>query len=273
MKSLFPHSGLVTTLLPIAVGIVGAGGVARAQQTDTPGTVSFEVGSVKASTTGAVGGTFEIAPERLSIRNADIGHVIMRAYSISERQFASVGKWLPILTGRYDIDAKAPHSVSRADMMRMLRSLLAERFQLAMHRETKEVSGYALVVDKDGPKLREHVGNGAECTYVLTQKGELREFQFRNCSMQSFAAEPLGPWVREIVADQTGLKANYDFEFLASWDLPANPMEGGSEARVFNPGAPSIFTAVKQQLGLRLQPQKINVEMLSIDHLERPSEN
>jgi uncharacterized protein (TIGR03435 family) len=273
MKRLFPHFGLVTTLLPIALSIVGAASVTRAQQIDTPGTVSFEVGSVKASTGRAAGGAFEITHERLSIRNMDIGHAIMRAYSISERQFASVGKWLPILAGRYDIDAKAAHSVSRADMMRMLQGLLAERFQLAVHRETKEVSGYALLVDKDGPKLREHVGNGAECTYVRAQKGELLELQFRNCSMQSFAAEPLGPWVREIVADQTGLKATYDFEFLAGWDLPANPMEGGSEARVFNPGAPSIFTAVKQQLGLRLQPQKLNVEMLSIDHVERPSEN
>jgi uncharacterized protein (TIGR03435 family) len=197
----------------------------------------------------------------------------MRAYNVAERQFTSVGSSLPILTGRYDIEAKAPHPATRAEMMRMLQALLVERFRLAMHREPKEVSGYVLLTDAGGAKLRESESGGPECKILQVMKGDFREFQFRNCTLQSFALEPLGPWLGEFVVDQSGMTGQYDFDFLFSRDQPANPREGRPEPSVFNPGAPSIPTALKQQLGLRLQAQKITVDLYSIDHVEKPSQN
>src|SRR5689334_11157043 len=89
---------------------------------ESPVPPRFEVASVKPNATREPG-SFEIAPERLSVHNSDLGHLIMRAYNIAERQFASVGSYLPILTGHYDIEAKAPAPAARTDMMRMLQTL------------------------------------------------------------------------------------------------------------------------------------------------------
>jgi uncharacterized protein (TIGR03435 family) len=76
-----------------------------------------------------------------------------------------------------------------------------------------------------------------------------------------------------IVVDKTGLKGSYDFELLHSREVAANPGENRPAPTVINPDAPSIFTAMKQQLGLRLQPEKLAVSFFSIDHMEKPSEN
>jgi uncharacterized protein (TIGR03435 family) len=264
---------LGTAFLPIWVALAAAPAI-HARQTDTAAAPSFEVASVKANQSNEPA-AFEITPQRLTFRNYQIGRVIMRAYNASERQFSAPAATplLAILTGKYDIDAKAPHPASRAEMMAMLRSLLADRFKLALRRETKEVSGYALVVDKAGPNLRDHSGDGPECTSQIAVKGEFREFRFQNCTVDLLTADLLTGVSGSIVADHTGLKGHYDFEFLASWELPGNPREDRPEPRVVNPGAPSIFAALKEQLGLRLVAGKITVEMLTIDHVEKPSAN
>ena len=75
------------------------------------------------------------------------------------------------------------------------------------------------------------------------------------------------------MADRTGLTGNYDLELIASLEVPANPAEGRPERRIINPDAPSIFVAVRQQLGLRLEARKIEVEMVTIDRVERAASN
>lgn len=97
--------------------------------------------------------------------------------------------------------------------------------------------------------------------------------EFRNCTLGRFALEWLGPWADAFVEDRTGLKENYDFEFLFSREEPANPRKGRQEPRVFNEGAPPVFAAVRHQLGLRLEARKLAVQMYTIDHVEKPSEN
>lgn len=237
-----------------------------------PAAVSFEVASVKTNA-GRESQVFEVTPRRLSIRNADLGHIIMRAYNLAERNFASVGSYLPLLLEHYDIDARAAHPAGRTEMMLMLQRLLADRFRLAMHTEVREMNGYVLLVDKDGPKLRQHAGNQADCSVGSSLKGQFREMEFRNCPVGRFVLEWLGPWAGSIVEDQTGLDGNYDFEFLFSREESANPREGRAEPRVFNDGAPSVFAAVRQQLGLRLESRKLAVAMYTIDHVEKPSAN
>jgi uncharacterized protein (TIGR03435 family) len=196
----------------------------------------------------------------------------MKAFNINnERQFSNPGNFLPILIERYDIDAKASHSVDRAELLQMLQGLLADRFRLAMRRETKEVSGYALVVDPKGNKLRPRAGDGVECE---VSRGKDDEIRFKNCAMDYLATFVLsGPIVDKFVADRTGLKGGYDFELLFSREMAANPGENRPAATVINPDAPSIFTAVREQLGLGLRAEKISVEFFSIDHVERPYRN
>jgi uncharacterized protein (TIGR03435 family) len=115
---------------------------------------AFEVASVKANKSESARHlSFEVSPQRLSAHNTFFGMLIMRAYGIDETQFP---KGSAPLLERYDVDAKTDHSVSRAEMMRMLQTLLADRFKLAFHWDTRDVDGYALVAAKGGPKLRKH---------------------------------------------------------------------------------------------------------------------
>jgi uncharacterized protein (TIGR03435 family) len=233
---------------------------------------SFEVASVKASQ-GDGRDLFEISPggDRLTIRNTFLGVILMKALNFDEPQFTMPTS--PLLRDRFDIEAKVDGSASRSEMMLMLQRLLTERFKLAFHRESKEVPGYALVPAKGGPKLRTASGqSGDECKH---RTGADMRLIFENCPMSDL----VGGYVlysmlgRRFVADETGLTGKYDFELAASWELPPNPREGSPAPRIVNPGAPSIFTALEQQLGLKLQAKRIAIDFVTIDHVERPSEN
>jgi uncharacterized protein (TIGR03435 family) len=157
--------------------------------------------------------------------------------------------------------------------MLMLQSLLADRFKLKFHRETKEVSGYALVLAKRQSNMRQHDGpSPPDCRHRMDSDGRLI---FENCPISDLVStnvlySMLG---RRFVADETGLTGAYDFELMASWELPANPGEGRQEPRVINAGAPSIFTALERQLGMKLEPRRIPVHFFTIEHIEKPSEN
>jgi uncharacterized protein (TIGR03435 family) len=259
-----------------AVHLISGGMVlATALEAQQPGKAvprNFEVASVKANGNEGVG-SFEISPagDRLSVRSTYLGVIIMRAYDIDETQFTHPTPLL--LRERFDVDAKADHPVSRTDLMLMLQSLLAERFKLEFQRETKQVSGYALVPAKGGPKLRRHDGEStSDCRHRMGSDGELI---FENCPLSDLVGtNVLYSMVgHRFVANETGLTGNYDFEFLASWELPANPGEGRQEPRVINADAPSIFTAIERQLGLKLEAKRIPVEFFTIKHIEKPTEN
>jgi uncharacterized protein (TIGR03435 family) len=167
------------------------------------------------------------------------------------------------------VDARAenPSTTTRDQLLLMLRELLAERFGLAVHRETKEVSGYMLVVAKNGPKLKEpqdkeHQRLGMKLGGPLTGA---------NASM-SMLASALSDRLGRPVLDKTQLAGNYDFTL--AWtpgDNEVGPrLPPGQSADLF---APSLFTALQEQLGLRLESQRVPIEFLIVDHAERPSEN
>jgi uncharacterized protein (TIGR03435 family) len=229
--------------------------------------LSFEVASVRLNRTGQTeaGTSFELTPDRLTVRNYPIAGLIMRAYNADQRQLSTPGN-APLPSERYDIDAKAPSSVNRTEMMLMLQRLLVDRFKLAISRQEKKVSGYTLVLDRVGHKLRENVGPGGDCTAGRAGNGEL---SFRHCAMQFFAVSLTAMTAGRFVVDRTGLEGNYDFELLASWESPS--ADGGP--KTINPGAPSIFDALRRQLGLRLASEKITVSLFEIDHIEKPTEN
>jgi uncharacterized protein (TIGR03435 family) len=258
----------------VAVGIAHS-------QTGVPTRSEFETASIKVNKSGARQESFEMLPggERLVVRNGALSGLIMRAYDVHQNQVSGSPLALSLMrepSERYDLDAKAEHPASRSEMMRMLQTLLADRFQLRLRTETREVSGFALTMAEGGSKLSDHTGALAgDCSASRGNDGELT---FRNCSMSFFASQMLTGIMGTYVVDKTGLQGSYDIHLMASWEMPgaANPAENpdaGDSPRIVNSGAPSIFAALPKQLGLKLERQRVAVQFIYIDHAEKPSGN
>jgi uncharacterized protein (TIGR03435 family) len=149
----------------------------------------------------------------------------------------------------------------------LIKNLLAERFHLAIHREMKEVPGYVLVAGKDGPKIRASKETDAPAVSPPAQRrtaapsGSQHAYSPR--TTMTYVALMLGVITRRPVLDQTGLTGDFilDLEYAAQ------------DAPVGNSSAPSVFTAVQEQLGLKLESAKVPAEVLVIDRAEKPSEN
>jgi uncharacterized protein (TIGR03435 family) len=175
-------------------------------------------------------------------------------------------KW-DVEDGRYDIQAKADAGASPEDIRLMLQNLLTDRFQLKIHREMRDLPVFELAAAKNGAKLEEAADCGPselKCglmTTALTGGGMVKTA--RRVSMARFAeylaALPDWAGIGRPVLDRTGLTGLYDFSF----EFATGP----------NSTAPSIFTALEQELGLKLESRREPVEMLVVDHVERPSEN
>lgn len=169
----------------------------------------------------------------------------------------------------YDIEAKFDPSVYKDltddQRLAMIQALLADRFKLAVHRETRVLPFYALVVAKGGPKLRESDAshymvdalNKPYCRAGLTN--------FRQCTMAEFAkAAPSILRLDRMVEDRTDLTGRYDFEL--HYTTPGMGTDG-------SPDAISVFDALPAQIGLRLEPAQGPVSVFVVDHVERPTEN
>jgi uncharacterized protein (TIGR03435 family) len=298
---------------------------------------SFEVASVKpaAPITGnriqvmMRGGPGTPDPGQITYTNVTVKNVLMNAYGVKGFQISGPG-WLD--SERYDIVAKVPRGATKAEFMAMLQNLLAERFKLTLHREKKDLPMYALVVGKNGPKLKESVdepapkegdapkgggpadgpladrgmgkmamgkdgfpvlppgSGGRGATAMMLMNGNAR----MTAGGQSMAglAEMLSGQLDLPVVDMTGLTGKYDFTlyFAPEGGLalkagmlgppPAGPPPGeggpGMPAASAPDGQsnPSLFAALQEQLGLRLEQRKGPVDLLVIDHLEKaPVEN
>jgi len=197
---------------------------------------------------------------------------------------------------RFDIEARADGSPAKDDMRLMMQSLLEERFHMQAHRETREDSVFAVVLAKPGvlgPKLKPHPADdpgcaksnfaktaagaypvecGASASIVPETPGDLAEAGY-NVTMDAIAPALGGAanLTDRRVVDRTGLTGTYDFklEFAPATALSAEP-DASSD---LGPGGPSFTVAVKNQLGLKLVPQKLPTEVIVIDHIDRPTEN
>jgi uncharacterized protein (TIGR03435 family) len=191
---------------------------------------------------------------------------IMGAYGVGLHQIFGGPDWLD--SDRFEIVAKAEQPVGDHALMAMLQSLLAERFKLTLHRETRMIPAFVLEVAKGGPKLEKAEGGESSTQASTTNAGSA--IAARNMSMDSFAR--VLARAREIdlpVENHTGLDGVFNFrlEWTPESAKPASPADGPATE------GPSIFTAIQEQLGLRLRSQKAAVEILVIDHAERPTEN
>ena len=196
----------------------------------------------------------------------------MGAYDVREYSFSGPD-WLGTL--RFDINAKFPPSDSAQEPKErqvarrlMMQNLLAERFKLTAHRETKMLSGYALVAGKKGPRLTP--SERKDGTSISTGNSRLDGYGMSMANLANTLANQLrGP-----VADMTGLDGKYDIKLEWSLDDAKAGGGDGGDGKSAPDLRPSIFTALQETLGLKLETRKIPVEILVVDHVERtPTEN
>jgi uncharacterized protein (TIGR03435 family) len=217
----------------------------------------FEVASVKphSSPEGSPHVSIARDPGRLTYTNITVRVLIREAYGLKVYPLSRGPDALS--TDRYDVIAKVPPDASKEQRMLMLQALLAKRFKLVVHRETKELPIYALVAGKNGPKLHavEDDGSAAE-----TGSGDGHQIKAHHISMKLLAATLQG-WIGDTVVDATGLTGLFDL------NLDFNVDESTSAE------GPTVFEAVQRQLGLKLEARTGPVEVVVIDHVEKPSAN
>jgi uncharacterized protein (TIGR03435 family) len=198
---------------------------------------------------------------------------IMLAYNVQPFQIEGGPSW--IADQRYDVIAKLPAGAvkgsqdpERMPQMRMaLQALMADRFQLAVHRETKVVPAYVLVAAKSGFKLKETADDGRGVD-ISSNRGKLTA---QRISMGTLARNLSGN-IGSPVVDMTGIKGVFDLTL--EWTPDAVQSAAKPEGEAAEPAlGPSIFNALQEQLGLKLEKQKAPVEMIVIDRIERPAGN
>jgi bla regulator protein blaR1 len=261
-KVILTATGALALIGPVAVGLVSVpASRAQAQAAAPP---AFDVASVKRSQPGGTRTGVGTDPGRLTIRNASLKFCIEWAYGVKDYQ-VSGPDWLD--SDRFDIVAKAGVLALEDRLRLMLRALLADRFKLALHRETKELPVYALTVVKDGVKIHE-VSAG-----MSKSRGGRGHLSGQKVSMLEFADLLTRGAPRDIdrpVIDRTGLKGVFDIT-LDWMPASAGPLGEAAEGRgaIEAVPGPDIFRALQQQLGLKLESQKGPVEILVIDHAEK----
>jgi bla regulator protein blaR1 len=301
-KLLFVGAGLLTVAAPILFGLQNTTpGPATTEANNTAAdTHVFDVASIKPNKSGSNMVRMMVRPDGLSAMGATLQMLIQSAYGVQDFQVAGGPKWAD--ADRYDIEAKMDSSqVEKLQTLspdqrwletrHMLQALLANRFKLVLHRETKELPGYALVIAKNGTKLHDakpgdtypnglkgpdgHSGEG-----LMMMRGNGGPLTGQGVTIAGLV-QTLSRQLGGTILDETGLTGKYDFTLQWAPDERTGPMSaatqgGGSrpeDAPPADSSGPSIFTAIQEQLGLKLEPRKVPVEILVIDHAEPPSEN
>jgi uncharacterized protein (TIGR03435 family) len=296
-------SVLVTTIgAPLVAGVVTAPRL-DAQSPPMPETSPvFEVASVRQNTSPEGFVQLGIEPDgRFTASNMPLRMLIRTAYQLQDAQLMGGPEW--ISTDRFDVLARAEGNVPlnfpgpgapAGPLQRMLQSLLAERFRLRVHRETRELPVYAMRLARSdgklGPQLRPTAidceaamtgARGRGTTSLSPALGERQECGTRlvpgqmsggGLLMSQFAVS-LSQSVQRMVVDRTGLTGNFDIDL--AW-TPGQMPQGGAQPNAppllsIDPNRPSIFAAVREQLGLKLDSTKGPVDVLVIDHVEPPT--
>jgi uncharacterized protein (TIGR03435 family) len=231
---------------------------------------SFEVATIKlASPDDQRAPTIQIQNHRLLTWNKSVMNLITYAYSIAPSEVVNGPDWLDT---KYDIVGQpdGEGQPSQHQWLILMQKLLANRFKLSFHWDKKEVSIYALTVTKNGPRLTASAGdpNGPP-NLAMPARGR---FRGRSATMADLAGELRGVLDR-LVVDKTGISGRYDIALNWTVDDFQAARFSGTPAPSDRTEVPDLFTAIQEQLGLRLESTKGSVEVMVIDHVERPSEN
>ena len=292
-KFFLATAGVLTLAVPIVFGVISATpSPAESQAENTAaGVPVYDAVSVKPHASGNRNQDMKGGLDFFNATDVTLQQLIESAYGVQAGQISGAPDWLKI--DRYDIEAKATRLdksvtdsvtdevsklsgdllaqrvhelVARANQSN-LQTILADRFKLTVHRETKEVPFYELVIAENGPKLRESVPRDGDPHLRVIQngRGQITGQEVPVATLARLLSEDLG----RTVLDKTGLKDHYDITL--QWPTTEHGEQGASDTLSAQSSEPSIFTAIQEQLGLKLEPNDMPVAFLIIDHVERPS--
>ena len=227
---------------------------------------SFEVATIKQSEPDDQNRRFTVQGRGILIENQTVQTMLEMSYGVHARQIENAPPWLG--TERFDVRG-LPDVEGQPNVMQfqeMVRKLLAERFGLKLHTGKRDMPRYTLTRVKGGPKMELTKSapdalqeiNGSTTTGVTT-------YQMNNVTVDALAHNLQANLDRPVV-DETGLKGKYDLTL--KWAREDIPAEADTD-----PNVPRLFTAIQEQLGLKMEPSKGQVEVLVIDHIERPTQN
>jgi uncharacterized protein (TIGR03435 family) len=234
---------------------------------------AFDVATIKPSKPGEEGSGYGLDGRHITTVNTSLDNLIGYAYDIHRKQIVASPDWAD--SDKFDIAGvpDLPGEPSDPQMKLMIQKLLADRFQLKFHREQKELSVYVLSVAKGSPKnLTRSAATGEGFSIPIGgAKGGVKMTVW-NGTMTNFAIFGLqGAVVDRPVVDRTGLTDRYDFAL--KWMPDDSQFGGHMQIGAVKDPLPDLFTAMQQQLGLKLEPMKAPVDVLVIDAVAKPSEN
>ena len=224
---------------------------------------SFEVATIKPSDPNSNRQGFDAVGDRYTIHGQTITSLMMFAYSIDKHQVVDAPDWAR--TDRFDIEGTTdtPGEPNLHQQQEMLQKLLADRFQLKFHHEKRELPVYFIQIAKGGPKLKPPANPDAEADQDASGHGTETTVTITTATMADFILGMQFFFDRPLV-DQTGIPGRHDFTLRYTYD----------EAHATDPNAPpGLFTAIQEQLGLKLNAVKAPIDVFVIDHIERPSAN
>lgn len=246
------------------------------------GTPSFDVASVKVSELNRMGGEgsrksgLRTEPGSLSIRNLTFKSCVSWAYHVNDYQVTGPG-WIE--NERFHIAAKAAAPVREDGLRTMLQTLLAERFKLACHRETRELPVYILTVAKDGSKMKPSEGPGESSFQPVKGPNKLAVSAGHTSVAQFADLLGSGPLPGQPVLDETGLEGPYDFTLDVGRYLDLAAVQGTGDGGAAHEGgrAPmdrstienAVILALREQLGLKVESKKHPIDMVVVDRAER----
>jgi uncharacterized protein (TIGR03435 family) len=243
----------------------------------------FEVAAIKQNQSGSGSSRSNTNNGRFTATNVSLKNLMeYQAYGIPGNRILDGPKWLD--STRFDIEAKMDdsladhlrtltHAQRRLETQALFQQLLADRFKLAVHWETRELPVYALVVDKKGSKPTKDSTEGSGTSSNNSRTGS--QFTAKGVTLPELATGLTQELSRELgrdIIDKTEIKGRYDLALRWTPDAGAASIATDGAASSADPG-PSIFTAIQEQLGLKLEPDKAPVQVLVIDHAEMPSAN
>ena len=281
---------LVTAMSPLLI--------VAAPQAAPAAAPKFDVASIKLNQSGRVGWDgFKISHGNFNVANASLHMLITGAFHLQRPRVSGGPAWLT--ADRFDISAKGDPGASEAQVLRMIQSLLIDRFGLVIHRETRDLPIYALVSAKNGSSRLQKPKDGVCDTQApesgsdALNSGKIDIMHAISCGDTAVAGGPQGGflWGKSVslssiadalsgltdrpVVDRTGISGQFQFDLR--WSDGSPPVRNENEVTRETPASfdapPSIFVALQEQLGLKLEPARGPVEVLVIDHADRPSEN
>ncbi|MGA8731295.1 MAG: M56 and DUF3738 domain-containing protein [Terracidiphilus sp.] len=291
-RILLGAAGFVVIALPTAIGMFHSGQtavLARAQEApaDIP---KFDVASIKPFKSGQMRVMMHFKPDGITMEGVTPQLMLTQAFNVEDDRILGAPSWAK--SDRFDIEAKvAPEDASKLDKlkreqrMEMLQPLLQDRFSLKFHHETREMPIYVLELSKGGSKLKPAEAEGADSNggrsmpRVMMSPGNLEA----KGAQVDMLAHALSAQLGRTIIDKTGLTGNFDYTLHFTPENMPPRMGPGPGPDGGHPGAdapptpdttgPDIFTAVQEQLGLKLVPEKGPVDVIVIDHIDKPSEN